>query len=140
MILNDARSVPHLVVSSAATFALSLVDPRRLDREGLRAYRVANATLAGWMTWSILSTDTPDLSRGARVGATAGGAALGLLSARWSERVDGRLYDTLSRWGAPHPRVVIATAGTALGVLGWWRSRQDAAKEQDSVEDQELDV
>lgn len=47
MILNDSRSVPHLLVSSAASYAIAHVDPR----------------------------------------------------------------------------------GTALGVLGWWRSRQDAAKD-----------
>jgi len=129
MILNDARSVPHLLVSSAATYAIALVDPRGLDQKGLRAYRAANSALTAWMAWAVLSTETPDLSRRARAGAAVGGVALGLVSARWSERLDGRIHERLLRWGVRRPRVVLAAGSTALGVLGWWRGRQDAAQE-----------
>lgn len=130
--LNDSRSVPHLVASSAATWAITLVDPRTLDGTGLRAYRAANAAFAAWMTWAVLSTENADMSRGARIGLTAGGAALGLASARWSERWDGRLHDALERRGARRPRLVLAAGSTALGVLGWWRARQDAAQEAEA--------
>lgn len=129
MILNDSRSVPHLLVSSAATYAIALVDPRSLDRTGLRAYRAANSAFTAWMAWAVLSTETPDLSRRARAGAAVGGAALGLASARWSERLDGRMHERLSRWGVRRPRVLLAAGSTALGVLGWWRGRQDAAED-----------
>ena len=132
MILNDSRSVPHLLASSAASYAIALVDPRGLDQRGLRAYRAANSAFTAWMTWAVLGTETPDVSRRARAGAAVGGAVLGLASARWCERLDGRMHERLSRWGVPRPRVVLAAGSTALGVLGWWRSRQDAAKDPEA--------
>ena len=134
MIVNDSRSVPHLLVSSAAAYAIALVDPRGLDQKGLRVYRAANCAYTGWMTWAVLSTESPDLSRRSRAGAAVGGAALVMASARWNERLDGRIHERLSRWGVRRPRVVLAVGSTALGALGWWRSRQDATAEDQQPE------
>lgn len=128
--LNDSRSVIHGAVSTGAAGAIALVDPRQLGAGGLRSYRAANAAFSGWMTWAVTGTEVADMSRVARAGTVAGAVALTLVSARWSERLDARIHDTLLRCGVRQPRVVLAAASAGVGAASWWRARQPDAGEE----------
>ncbi|WP_394279506.1 hypothetical protein [Microbacterium sp.] len=135
----DSRSVPNLVVTAAATAALTLVDPATL-RPGARfAYRAANAALAGFTTWtSLRRADWPLGALPMRAGVTAGavGATFGV--AEVGEALDARLQSALLRGGVTRPRVLLAAAGVGLLALGWWGDRHLAASDDTTAEAEEF--
>ncbi|MDE0546455.1 hypothetical protein [Microbacterium sp. C7(2022)] len=122
--LGDSRSVAHGVTTSAATAALTLIDPRRLSVRGRAVYRVGVAALTGWMLWASLRDESGLITTGARAGLTAAsvGGVLGLAEA--GEAMDARLQDAVGAAGARRPRVWMAAAAGVIGVLTWWAGRR----------------
>ncbi|WP_072313260.1 hypothetical protein [Agrococcus sp. Marseille-P2731] len=121
---NDASSVAHGAVSTAAIAGLTLIEPRSLSVRGRLAYRAAAAGVTAWTTWASFQEEPVELPLATRIGLTVGaaGAALGIAEA--GEAIDARVHDRLLAAGVGRPRAVLA-AGAAVAALGtWWLARR----------------
>jgi len=108
---------PADVVGAVVTGVLTLPDPARRSRAGRFALRSAAAGLTGAMVWVGLGED-PELGATVRRrgGITAGAVALVYGTAPLGERLDAVTQRALLRCGVRRPRVLLAVAGTGLGL------------------------
>lgn len=117
----DPAALPHVIVTSAAAGALSLIDPARRGVGGRLLLRSGSAVVTGFVSWCDVRRSQP-LATAIGVTAASVGASLALSEA--GEAIDARLHRFVVRRGARRPRLVLAVLGTLLMLLAHLISRR----------------
>ncbi|MFT3944207.1 MAG: hypothetical protein QM705_10370 [Ancrocorticia sp.] len=138
--LNDPNSLENGLVLTAATSALTLVDPRRIGVGGRIAYRGALAGITGWTMWTAVRAEHDLLMPfSAKIGVVTSGVGLVLAFTEAGEALDGKLHDALVRAGVRRPRLAMAAASAILGFAAWWEGRHESQPFVELVGDDVVD-
>lgn len=127
----------------ASTAALTLVDPRTLNEKTRKQYQVANAAVAGLLSFTEPTTPTsPSFIKRLGINAVTMAGSYWLASGIL-DRADTAVHEFLARRGVQHPRraMALTAAGSTLGSLVLNRITakiEENAQQYTEAEDQEI--